>query len=147
MKKVISEFFRRGLIACGFGPLVLVALYLILQRQTGLQTLSVQEVCLSIVSLSALAFIAGGLNVLYRIEGLPLMAAIFIHGSVLYGSYLITYLLNSWLKQGFMPIIVFSIIFVLGFLAIWAIIYFVTKQNAKKLNAGLKQKQHSKEQP
>ena len=30
MKKIISEFFRRGLIASGFGPIVLAVLYLIL---------------------------------------------------------------------------------------------------------------------
>lgn len=30
MKKYVLEFFHRGLIACGFGPIVLVFLYLIL---------------------------------------------------------------------------------------------------------------------
>ena len=82
MKRNISDFFRRGLISCGFGPLVLAIVYLILQSQCHLQTLTVREVCVGIVSLSALAFIAGGLNVLYGIERLPLMAAILIHGSV-----------------------------------------------------------------
>ena len=32
MKRIVSEFFRRGLIACGFGPIVLAILYLILQQ-------------------------------------------------------------------------------------------------------------------
>ena len=31
MRKNILEFFRRGFIACGFGPLVLAVFYLILQ--------------------------------------------------------------------------------------------------------------------
>ena len=100
MKKIVSEFIHRGLTACGFGPIVLAILYLILQHQDVLKTLTVNQVCLEIFSISALAFIAGGLNVLYQIERLPLMVAILIHGSVLYISYLGTYLLNGWLKRG-----------------------------------------------
>ena len=66
MRKYVLGFLRRGMIACGFGPLVLAALYLILQRQGVLQALTVNEVCLGIFSLSALAFIAGGMNVVIR---------------------------------------------------------------------------------
>lgn len=141
MKKYVLEFFHRGLIACGFGPIVLVFLYLILQHQCNVQTLTVGEVCLGIVSLSALAFIAGGMNVIYQIERLPLMGAILIHGSVLYISYLGTYLLNGWMEWGTTPILIFSLIFVLGYLAIWAIIYSVTKKNTARLNEKLNQKQ------
>ena len=122
MRRIISEFCRRGLMACGLGPLVLAALYLILDHQGVIAALSVSEVCLGIVSLSALAFIAGGMNVLYQIERLPLMTAILIHGGVLYLSYLGTYLINGWLEWGTSPILVFSAIFVLGYLVIWAII-------------------------
>ena len=142
MKKIVLEFFRRGLTACGFGPMVLAVLYLILHQQGLVQTLTVHEVCLGIFSISALALIAGGMNVLYRIEQLPLMAAILIHGSVLYGSYLGTYLLNGWLEWGTTPILVFSVIFVLCYLAIWAVIYSVTKQRTTQLNKKLREKQH-----
>ena len=141
MKKIISEFIRRGLVACGFGPLILAALYLILQRQGDMQTLTVNDVCLGIFSLSALAFIAGGMNVLYQIERLPLAVAILIHGSVLYVSYLATYLLNGWLAQGITPLLVFSAIFLLGYLAVWAVIYSITKRNTDKLNEVFMQKQ------
>ena len=142
MRRIISEFCRRGLMACGLGPLVLAALYLILDHQGVITALSVSEVCLGIVSLSALAFIAGGMNVLYQIERLPLMTAILIHGGVLYLSYLGTYLINGWLEWGTSPILVFSAIFVLGYLLIWAIIYSVTKKRTTRLNEKLKQKQH-----
>ena len=143
MKQFIKEFFRRGLIACGFGPLILAVLYLILQRQGILQTLSVNEVCLGIFSLSALAFIAGGMNVLYQIERLPLMVAILIHGIVLYLSYLATYLLNGWLQRGIIPIGVFTLIFILGYLAVWAVIYCITKRNTDQLNELLKNQQNA----
>ena len=145
MKRYIFEFFRRGFIACGFGPIVLAILYLILQQQSVIKTLTVNQVCLGIFSLSALAFIAGGMNVIYQIEQLPLMVAILIHGSVLYVSYLATYLLNDWLEWGMTPILVFSGIFIIGYLAIWAIIYSITKKHTEKLNQILKEQQKNKD--
>ena len=137
MRQVIREFFRRGLVACGFGPLILAVVYLILQ-QAGLQTLTVHEVCVGILSLWGLAFLAGGMNVIYQIERLPLMGAILIHGTVLYVGYLVTYLVNDWLAWGMTPVLVFTAIFVLGYLAVWAVIYTVTKQNTEQVNAMLK---------
>ena len=141
MKKYVLEFFRRGLVACGFGPLVLAGLYLILQRHAVLETLTVNQVCAGIFSLTALAFIAGGMNVIYQMERLPLMVAILIHGGVLYISYLATYLLNGWLEWGVTPVLVFSGIFALGYLVIWAVIYSIIKRNTAKLNELLKEKQ------
>ena len=141
MKKYILEFVRRGLTAFGFGPVILAVLYLALHRQGIVQMLTVNEVCLGIFTLSALAFVAGGMNVIYRIERLPLMVAILIHGIVLYASYLLTYLVNGWLDWGTLPILVFSGIFVVGYLGIWAIIYIIIRKNTTKLNEKLQQKQ------
>ena len=141
MKRHILEFIRRGMMACGLGPLVLAVLYLILQHQGLVQTIKVSDICLGIVSLSALAFIAGGMNMIYQVEHLPLMAAISIHGAVLYIAYLVTYLVNGWLERGITPLLVFSAIFILGFLLIWAGIYFITKRNTERLNKILKQEQ------
>ncbi len=144
MRKSVLEFIRRGLIACGFGPLILAVLYLILQNQAGVENLTVNQVCTGIFSISALAFIAGGMNIVYQIERLPLMWAILIHGCVLYFSYLGTYLLNDWLEWGKAPILVFTGIFVLGYLAVWAVIYLLTKRNTEKINMALREKQQHK---
>ena len=141
MKKIVTEFFRRGFTACGLGPMVLVVLYGILWRQCGVLTLTVREVCVGILSLSALAFLAGGMNVVYQIERLPLMVAILIHGSTLYLSYLAVYLLNGWLQSGTAPILVFTGIFIVGYLTIWAIIYAITRRNTAKINELLKNQQ------
>ena len=145
MKRNILDFVHRGLVACGLGPMILVILYLILQRQCAVETLTVNEVCMGILTLSLLAFIAGGMNFIYQIEQLPLMVAIFIHGGVLYISYLVTYLLNGWLASGVTPVLVFTGIFVLGYFAIWVVIYFVTKKNAAKVTAQLQKKQQHQE--
>ena len=134
MKNLVVEFIRRGLVACGFGPLVLAFVYLILQSQGLVETLTVHQVCLGIFSLLALAFVAGGMNVVYQIERLPLMLAILIHGGVLYIGYLVAYLLNDWLEQGMVPILVFTGIFAGGYLMIWAIIYGIIKRNTMKVN-------------
>lgn len=145
MKKYMVEFIRRGLVAWGFGPLVLAVIYLILRDQANVQTLTVAQVCIGIISLSALAFIAGGMNFIYQIERLPLMLAILIHGGVLYVSYLATYLINDWLERGIVPILVFTGIFVLGYVVIWVIIYSIIKRNTDRLNEGLKKKQQRAE--
>jgi len=143
MKKIVLEFIRRGLIACGFGPIILAILYLILQHLGVIETLTVNQVCLGIFSLSALAFIAGGMNVVYQMERIPLMVAILLHGGVLYVSYLITYLLNDWLERGATPILLFSGIFAICYLLIWIIIYSTTKRDTEKVNEILKKKQES----
>lgn len=134
MKKHMLEFLRRGLMACGVGPVVLAVLYLILGGNGTVESFTVEQVCTGIFSLMALAFLAGGLNSLYQLERLPLMVAIAIHGTVLYIGYLVTYLVNDWLEWGVLPVLVFTGIFIVGYLVIWAIIYTVTRKRTDRLN-------------
>ena len=141
MKKILKDFLLRGMVAAGFGPLALVVFYWITAHHVGIEMISVSEVCTGILSLTALAFVAGGMNVIYQIERLSLMAAITIHGAVLYGSYLATYLINGWLEQGRGPILVFTVVFIAGYLTIWAVIYCITKRRTDRINEILKQNQ------
>lgn len=147
MKQIILEFIRRGLVACGFGPLVLAILYFIFNRQGLIEYLAVNQVCIGIFSLYTLAFIAGGMNIVYQIERLPLMIAILIHGGVLYITYLCTYLVNDWLALGVTPILVFTGIFIFCYVVIWVIIYSTTKKDTDKLNKILKEKQQKEGRP
>ena len=143
MKRVVLDFVNRGLIAMGIGPIVLAIVYLILKKFDAIDTITVNQVCIGIFSLSALAFIAGGMNAIYQVERMPLMTAILIHGGVLYIGYLGTYLINDWLGFGIIPIIVFTAIFVVGYIVIWAIIYSIIRRNTAKLNEMLKKKQQN----
>ena len=143
MKKFISAFILRGLIAMGIGPIILAIVYLILKQAVAIDTLTVTQVCIGIFSLSALAFVAGGMNAIYQIEHMPLMTAILIHGCVLYIGYLGTYLLNDWLDFGVIPIIVFTAIFVVGYIVIWAMICSIIRRNTARLNEMLKKKQQN----
>ncbi len=142
MKRFISEFVRRGLVAGGLGPVVLAVVYLVLHRCGVVDSLRVGEVCTGIFSLAALAFVSGGLNALYQVERLPLMAAVSIQGVVLYSGYLGTYLLNGWLSLSKTPVLVFSAIFIFGYLAVWAVICSITQKRTKKLNQAITAQKH-----
>ena len=137
MKKFICDFIHRGLIACGFGPVVLAVIYLFAQHYDGVQTIPVNEAALCILTSALLAFIAGGINAIYKIECLPLVWAIFIHAITLYFDYIVIYLVNDWIKAEFVPLAVFTACFFTGFAIIWAMIYLHTKRSADKLNQKL----------
>ena len=81
-----------------------------------------------------MAFVAAGVSVVYKIEELPLLYAILIHGVTLYVDYLAIYLVNGWLKDGVTQLIVFTVVFVLGFLLTWTIVYLFIRKDIKKMN-------------
>jgi hypothetical protein len=143
MKRFLLDFLRRGTVAAGIGPIVLAAVYLILGVSGTLPSLTPIQAAVGILSLAVLAFIAGGLNALYAIERLPLMLAILIHGGALYLAYLGTYLVNGWLEEGALPIIIFSAIFAAGYFVIWAAVYVIVKRSTARINRALAQKQKS----
>ena len=135
MKKIISDFIVRGLIASGFGPLTLAVIYWCIKATDGLQAVSVDEMCLGIVTVSALAFTVGAAGGIFRIERLPLGGAILIHGAVLYAGYLAVYLVNGWLLRGRKDVFFFSLIFFSLYAVIWVLIYLVTRFKTARLNA------------
>lgn len=140
MKKYLSEFLKRGLMAMGGGPLILAAIYFIHWKINGTSELSSETAAREILTISLMAFIASGITMIYRIEELPLFYAALIHGGVLYLDYLIIYLFNGWLKSGAAPFLIFTLCFVLGYLLIWVIINAVTRAHAKHLNNTLESK-------
>ena len=96
MKKYLPQFFLRGLCAMGFGPIVLAIIYGSLGAAGIAASLTPTEVCLGILSIALMAFIAGGVTMVYQIESLPLLSAILLHGGALYLDYLIMYLLKEF---------------------------------------------------
>ena len=61
-----------------------------------------------------------------------------IHFLVLYLLHLLVYLLNDWIEKDIKVIGIFTIVFVLGYILTWLIIYLVEKNRAKKLNEYIK---------
>lgn len=140
MKKYVAEFVNRGLMVCGGGPVVLAIVFGILGTTGVVQALTVAEVCKGILTVTLLAFIAGGITMIYQVEELPLFPAILIHGGVLYLDYILIYLINGWLKSQLTPVLIFTGIFIVGYAVIWCIIYSVTKNTTNSLNKKLSAK-------
>ena len=139
MKKWILEFVKRGLMAMGGGPIVLGIVYGCLWRSGVVDDLPAGDVAMGILTVSLMAFIAAGLTSLYQIERLPLFYAILIHGAVLYLDYAVIYLINGWIAEGYVPFLVFTLVFALGYGLVWLIIYLVTRIKTDKLNQSLDQ--------
>ena len=140
MNKFWKEFFFRGLICAGGGPLVLAIIYGILGATGTVETLTPHEVCMGILSITLLAFIVAGMTAIYQMEQLPLPTMILLHGGVLYIAYILTYLINGWLQNQVQAILIFTGIFVAGYALIWLIIYLIERRKAEKLNKLLQDK-------
>ena len=134
MRSFLKEFLLRGSICAAGGPLILAIIYGILGATGAVDAISPDAVCLSIVTITLLAFIAAGMTAIYRMEQLPLPMMILLHGGVLYAAYILTYLINGWLQNSLLPILVFTGIFIAGYALIWLIIYRIEKARAEKLS-------------
>jgi hypothetical protein len=134
MKKFLKEFLLRGLICASGGPVVLAIIYGILGATGAVESFSPREVCLGILTITLLAFIAAGMTAIYQMEQLPLPTMILLHGGALYIAYILTYLINGWLLNQLRPILVFTAIFIVGYALIWGVIYCIEKTKIAKLN-------------
>ena len=134
MKNIISKIFFRGLVAMGFGPLIYGIIMLILHLCNVETSSNGLEIFKGIISTSLLAFLMASINLIYENDRLNLGIKILIHGLVIYIGYLVIYLLNDWIKKDLTTILVFSIIFIIGYILVWTIIYFVDRNKIDKLN-------------
>ena len=137
MKKYAAEFVKRGLVAAWGGPVIIAIIYAILGANGTIETLTVQEVCLAILSSAVMAFIAAGISMVYQVEQLPLPMAIMIQAGVLYLDYLLVYLMNGWMPSQLGPVLVFTVVFAAGYALIWLIIYQCIRRQTKKMNEKL----------
>ena len=138
MKRFLKEFLFRGLVCAVGGPVILAIIYGILGANGVVETISTTEVCLVILTVSLLAFIAAGMTAVYQVEQLPLPIMILLHGGALYVAYICTYLINGWLQNSLTHILIFTGIFAVGYGLIWIVIYLVERAKARKLNQLLK---------
>ncbi len=137
MKEFVKNFCKRGLVAFGFGPVIMAIVYISLELAGVEGALGFIELSKQILIVSAMAFVAAGISAIYKVERLALPLAIFIHAAVLYTDYILVYLINGWIKNSLMPLIIFTVIFIVGFALVWIIIYAVDKNAARKLNESL----------
>ena len=138
MKAFFKEFLKRGLISAWGGPFILAVIYYVLGTNGIAESIPADEASLGIISITLMAFIAGGITAIYQNDMLPLASSILIHAAVLYLDYLIMYLLNDWLPGS--KIGVFTAIFIAGFALVWFIIYLSIKNKTDNLNKFRKEK-------
>jgi hypothetical protein len=137
MKKFWLEFARRGLIAASGGPVILAIVYGILGATKAVTSIPSGDVCIGVLSITLMAFIAAGITAVYQSEKLPLISAILIHAGVLYLDYLVIYLMNNWMPRNPFGIGVFTGVFFAGFSLTWICIYFAIKGKTKRINQKL----------
>lgn len=138
LKKYFKDFLLRGLVSMGFGPIILSIIYGILGLCRVVDKLAVNDVVLGFLSITALAFLCGGMTVVYQIEEIGISKAITLHGIALYVAYAVVYITNNWLKDGLIPFLIFTVIFVAGYALVWLVIYLITKRGTDSLNKKIK---------
>lgn len=134
MKQFWKNFALRGLIAMGFGPMILAIIYGILGATGVAESLSPAEVTRGILSITLMAFIAAGITAIYQAEQLPLPLAIAIHAGILYTDYALLYLLNDWIPRNLTAFGIFTAIFAVGFALVWVIIYWINRNSIRRIN-------------
>ncbi len=137
MNKYLKEFFHRGLIFAGFGPVILGIIYAILEKTVENFSLGGIEILIAIISVYILAFVQAGATVFNQIESFSVPKSLLCHLSSIYVAYVLCYLVNRWIPFDLKFIIIFSLIFFVIYFAIWGIVFFSIKLISKKLNKKL----------
>lgn len=137
MNKYLKEFFRRGLMFGGFGPLVAGIIYFVVSKTSPSFFLNGTEVFSAILSTYILAFLQAGATVFNQIEKWSLMKSLLCHFLTLFVAYTSCYLLNSWIPFDYRVILIFIGIFVAVYFTVWSIVYFSIKATSRKLNMKL----------
>lgn len=133
----VKDFFLRGLMFGGFGPVIAGIVYLVLQLSLENFTLSGVEVFTAILSTYLLAFVHAGASVFNQLESWSLAKSTLCHFGLLYIAYVLCYLINSWIP--FEPAVlgIFTAIFAGGYTIVWLTVYICIRATVKKLNRSL----------
>lgn len=134
----VRDFFFRGLLFGGFGPIIAGIIYLILHFTLEDLTLTGLQVFTAIVSTYLLAFVHAGASVFNQIESWPLAKSTLCHFGLLYLAYILCYVINSWIP--FEPLVlgIFTAIFAVGYAVIWLAVYVSIRVTVKRLNRSLR---------
>lgn len=137
-KKHVKNFFLRGLAFGGFGPIIVGIVYLILSFTVENFSLSGVEAFTAIISIYLLAFVHAGASVFNQIDSWSVPKSLLAHFSLLYISYILCYVINSWIPFEPMVLLIFTAIFVVTYFIIWFTVYAIIKSTEKKLNKNLR---------
>ena len=137
-KTPVRDFFRRGFMFGGSGPIIAGIVYLILHFTLQDLTLDGLQVFTAIISTYLLAFVHAGASVFNQIESWPMAKSTLCHFGALYIAYILCYVVNSWIP--FEPAVlgIFTAIFAVGYAVIWLAVYVSIRVTVKRLNRSLR---------
>lgn len=134
MNKYVKEFFHRGLMFGGFGPIVSAIVFLILSYTIKDFSITANQVFMAVVSTYIAAFVQAGSSIFHQIEHWSTMKGLFCQLGSLYLVYVLAYIINSWIPFEIAVILIFTAIFVVAYLVIWLIVFLCVKATSKKLS-------------
>ncbi len=138
MNKYVKEFFHRGLVFGGFGPIIFGIIIFIVSKTTDNLVLNADEVLTGIVSTYLLAFVHAGASVFNQIEHWSTGKSLLCHLLTLYVAYSLCYVVNTWIPFEPKVLLLFTVIFMIIYFVVWCTVYFTIKFTSKNFNAKLK---------
>ena len=138
MKKYVKEFFFRGMMFGGFGPIVLAIIYYIVSVVDTSTIFEGKEILSGIISVYLLAFVHAGASVFNQIEEWGINKSIAVHFATLYVAYFVCYFINTWIPFEAKTFAVFTGVFVAIYAVVWTIVYLCVRKSGKKINDRLK---------
>ena len=138
MNKYLKEFFRRGLMFSGFGPIVFGIVIMCISYFGDIPEPSALKIFAGIVTTYILAFVQAGVTVFNQIEHWSVPKSMLYHFGILYVAYSLCYIFNSWIPFKVEVLGVFTVIFVTIFFTIWGIVYLCVRNTSKKINEKLR---------
>ena len=136
-KTHVKNFFLRGLAFGGFGPIIAGIVFLIVSFTVKDFSLTGAEAFTAIISTYLLSFVHAGASVFNQIDSWSIPKSLLAHFSLLYISYILCYVINSWIPFEPMVLLIFTAIFVVTYFVIWFTVYAIIKSTGKKLNKNL----------
>ena len=137
MNKYVKEFFLRGSMFSGLGPVVLGIVYFAVSSATGGVSLSPKEVLIGIISTYIIAFVQAGASVFNQIEHWSTPKSLLFHFGSLYVVYSLSYIANSWIPFEPKVLLIFTLIFVIVYFAVWITVYAFAKHTKRRFNSVL----------
>ena len=137
MNKYIKEFFLRGLMFSGFGPVIIGIIYIVLSKTAEGFTLTAYDVFMGIISTYLIAFVQAGASVFNQIEHWSTPKSLLFHFGSLYIVYSLSYIANSWIPFEPKVLMIFTLIFVIVYFAVWITVYAFAKHTKRRFNSVL----------
>ena len=137
MNRYLKQFFLRGLIFGGFGPLIAGVVFWIISLNVSDFSQSGEQILCAVFSTYLLAFVQAGASVFNQIEHWSLPKSLLCHMGSIYVAYVGCYLVNRWIPLDVWVVLIFTAVFIVQYMIIWLIVFFCVRAASRRLNRSL----------